>query len=350
MWGHFRPFVVALLLTALVDGACDLPSFAGPSPSIRPACVPPPSPTTGVAPSSRIPQIRISGIVRSRETCAPIEGVGVAAYEAHGDAVTLGSRVVTISDSGGLFALEVVPGKYRLLFDPPQGSEFGSRWWPKESSYLYATSIDGDRADIVMLLPRGISISGRVITDTGAPIPDAHVRVSLANNQYDFAAITFTDGSGRYSVMVAPGDYRLQFFASPLWASQWWDNRSSYGAADTVIASRDVTDISVMLRPGKTLRGRITSASSGTLAGVFVFAMLPSTKNWCCEFVGYAAVDANGLFRFSVPDGTYRIGFIFSDNDEHFTVLWWPKGSYDVDEAGPVLVDRDRSDINLALP
>src|SRR5687767_11511616 len=115
MRAHFRPLMVALLLTALIDNACDLGPFAPPSRATRATCSPLALPSLSAAPSSAAGTLRFSGIVRNAETCAAVGGVRVAAYEAHSTALTISSREFARTDASGLFVLSVPAGLYRLL-------------------------------------------------------------------------------------------------------------------------------------------------------------------------------------------------------------------------------------------
>jgi hypothetical protein len=301
------------------------------------------------SPSAPVPdgKIRFSGIVRGAETCAAVAQVQVGAYEAHSGALTITTLDVATTDASGLFTLTVPTGVYRILFVAPAGSGLASRWWVHELSYVRATSLDGDRAGLDMLLPHGFTISGNVITDTGAPL-QAGILVSPATDYFDYVTSAFSGPDGHYTVTVATGDYRLHFLVAPPWASQWWNKRSSHDAAEDVIVAKDVTDVSVMVHTGRVVSGRVTLSSKPT-ERVLAFATLPSTR-MCCEFVGNAFTRADGTFRMALPDGTYRIGFAFTDRNGHLFANWWPDGSLDMAKAGPVLVDRDRTDIDYDVP
>jgi hypothetical protein len=344
---------VALLLAALVESACDLQPFAAPSPSARHTCAPLalPSPTAE-APTGKI---RLSGIVRSAETCAGIEDVVVIAYAAHRGAVTIASTEATGSDGSGLFTLYVPTGIYHVLFIPPDGSGLASRWWPREPTYLRALSIDAARDGLDMQLPKGFTISGNVMTDAGAPARQSYIRVSPSSDTYDFVTSTNADRDGHYSVTVTSGIYRVQFFAPPPWVGQWWKKRASYANADdVVVAAKDVGDVSVILSQGRTVSGRVAAADATPVEDAFAFAALTTTTNWCCEFVAVSgSSSADGVYRLALPEGTYRIGFLFSDPDGRPYALWWPgpatAPSTGMESSRPVVVDRDRSDIDLTL-
>jgi len=351
--GSLARITVALLLAALIDGACDLQPFAAPSPSARHTCAPLalPSPSAA-APTGKI---RLSGIVRSADTCAGIEDVVVVAYAAHRGAVTISSTETTGSDGSGLFTLYVPTGIYHVLFVPPDDSGLASRWWLREPSYLRATSIDAARDGLDMQLPKGFTISGDITTDTGAPARRSYIRVSPSSDTYDFVTSTNADRNGHYSVTVTSGIYRVQFFAPPPWVGQWWKKRSSYAGADeVVVASKDVSDVSVMLSLGRSVSGRVAYPDSTPLEDATAFAALPTTTNWCCEFVAVSdSGNVDGVYRLSVPEGTYRIGFLFSDPDGRPYALWWPgpatAPTTAMESSRPVVVDQDRSDINLTL-
>lgn len=349
-----RRAAIFAILFVVIAGACTSP-FAGPQASARATCAPvslPSATPSGTPAASGVTvsvSLTISGIVRSAASCAAVESVSVLAYEAHLGAITISPLGGATTDASGLFELQVPRGTYRVLFIPPDDSALASRWWTNQPSYVRATPINVDHIGIDVLLPHGVSITGTVLSDSGAPQP-AGVRATRAlSDEYDFVTAASTDRSGHYTLMVLPGEYRLQFSALPPWAGQWWEKRNSYAQSDNIAVAQDIKDVSIMLHTGSTLSGRLTSPDASPLRGALAFAARPTTTGWCCEFVSNIKTDADGRYSLAVPDGTYRVGFLFTLPNGHFVAFWWPGGGT-LEEAGNVIVNGARTDVDLQLP
>lgn len=348
MWTKGRALVAVTLVSALVNGACDLGQPTTASPSPRPTCPTIAMPSaTSVSP--RTGEIKLSGIVRSAETCAGVHSVRVGAYDGESGALMVGPRGTAVTDASGMFAIAVPEGTYRMLFSPPSGSGLATRWWKNEHSYVRAMSIKEELTTLDVLLPRGFSVSGRVVGQDGVGI-QAAVTVSLASSRYELVTGLLSDGSGQFSVALLAGDYRFQFESGLPWASQWFNSRASQAEGDNVIVAKDVTDLNVTLVKGPIVSGRVMYADSRPVEGTIAFAALPTTRGWCCEFAALTYTAADGTFGFAVPRGTYRIGFMFSSAaDGRPFAYWWPSGSRNMEDADPVQVERDRADIDLRV-
>ena len=348
MWTKGRAVVTAVLVSALVSSACGLGQPTTASPSLRPTCPTVATPSaTSVSP--RTGDIKLTGIVRSAETCAGVDSVRVGAYDGESGALLLGPLGTAMTDASGVFAITVPEGTYRMLFMPPSSSGLATRWWKNEHSYVRATSIKEDVSTLDMLLPRGFSVSGHVVGQDGVGT-QASVTVSLASGRYEYVTGLLSDGSGQFSVALLAGDYRFRFESGLPWASQWFNSRASQAEGDNVVVARDVTDLNVTMVKGPIVSGRVVYPDSRPVEGTIAFAALATTRGWCCEFAALTYTAANGTFGFALPRGTYRIGFMFTNPaDGRPFAYWWPSGSRNMEDADPVAVERDRGDIDLRV-
>src|SRR3954451_23501069 len=72
--------------------------------------------------------------------------------------------------------------------------------------------------------PNLVSVSGTVVDAAGVPV--AGQRVGAAVNGNQGSVVTTTDANGFYSMLVLPGDYRVQFAVSGFWVvATWWRAR-----------------------------------------------------------------------------------------------------------------------------
>jgi hypothetical protein len=209
--------------------------------------------------------------------------------------------------------------------------------------------IEKELTTMDMRLPRGFSVSGRVVDQDGVGTLAA-VTISLASSRYEFVTGALSDSTGKFSVALLAGDYRFQFDAGRPWASQWFNARGSQAEGDNVIVAKDVTDLNVKLVKGPIVSGRVLYPDLRPVEGTIAFAALPTTRGWCCEYAALTYTEADGTFSFALPRGTYRIGFMFTNAaDGRPLVYWWPSGSRNMEDADPVAVERDRGGIDLKV-
>jgi hypothetical protein len=339
---------VLVILLSLLNASCTLVTPFSSSASPTPTCAPV-SPPTASPPTSGI---LVSGIVRSAGSCSGVSAVRITAYEGQSGANILFPTEVVKTDASGLFEMRLPTGSYRVLFSPPVGSGLGPQWWLREKTYSRARTISASQGSIDVLLGRGFTIGG-VVTDSGnVPLDGGSMSVSPgspAPTEYDLVTVGGIDDQGRFSIMIAPGLYRLKFYGLAPIVSGWWRDRATFGEADDVVASRDVIDLRVTLGTGSTIRGRLTLASGEPASGAYPVAAHATTQGWCCEFETAAAeTDKDGNFTMYVRDGTYRVGFVVQ-TAPRTVIYWWPSAT-SYENAGAVEVRGDRRGVDMRLP
>lgn len=88
-----------------------------------------------------VPVTQIGGYVRSGPAFGDgVEGARVAAYLAGG---TPCCRAVGVAMTGynGTFLMQVPPGTYRIVVDPPAGSPYAAQWWRAAAGFATATDV-----------------------------------------------------------------------------------------------------------------------------------------------------------------------------------------------------------------
>lgn len=210
---------------------------------------------------------RVTGRITNASGAA-LEGARVAIDE--GGKVNYQESVT--SDASGEYTLEGAPlGEHAVLFSK-QG------FAPVKKSITVDRS--GTRVDAQ--LSEGLSLQGRVVTDTGTPVADAEVNAwsSAANSGGNQ---TTTDGNGRFRIAgLSSGIYRLHA------AKQGFVE----GRADDVDIER-AGEVTLTLRQGATIVGRVTGVELGR----------PDAQ----VRVGVGAADYSPRWADVQPDGTYRI-------------------------------------------
>lgn len=113
-----------------------------------------------------------------------------------------GSTIVSATtDASGNYSLSVEGGTYTIKVTPPAGSGF-------QSVTALNRVIAGATILDFALVPADTSeLSGRLLDALGNPLPRQNIGLALAGtNNYRYV---LTDATGKYSIRVSPGNYRL---------------------------------------------------------------------------------------------------------------------------------------------
>jgi MYXO-CTERM domain-containing protein len=178
---------------------------------------------------------------------APVSGATVAAINPWFSA----SRTTTGDD--GHFKIDGLdPGEYRVGVAPAQDDPRLVRYHPDGRSYCDAARIrlhpHTERTGVDLALPRGATIQGLLLDQSGEPIPDAGVSATPVEGASARRSTT-TDASGVFRVRgldVASGgakQWRVKAAVSG-WPVQWLGERYEESEATAFsVGSRGTTDI-----------------------------------------------------------------------------------------------------------
>ena len=133
-------------------------------------------------------------------------------------------------------------------------------------------------------LPAGVSVEGRVVDASGAPMAAAEVRLGSAGAGLRHEYRSRTDSDGLFRVEpVAADTYRLQATAP--------DRSSGEAPQPVVVEDQPVDGLEVVLEPGAVLSGRVLGLSPDQLALVSVEAQAENGRK------REARVDASGSYQ-----------------------------------------------------
>ena len=144
--------------------------------------------------------------------------------------------------------------------------------------------------------------------------PVANISVYAFSLDGTFRGSATTNSSGQYSLPLAPGSYRLQFFdlSSSLGLVDEWSGDSLFesSASSVVVPDGGSTTVNAALAQGGAIAGSVTSASAGFM-GAMVFAFDPTLRSW--EYVRNAIFSTVSPEAYTVqglsPTLGYRIIF-----------------------------------------
>lgn len=246
---------------------------------------------------------KISGIVRDATTQAALADIRVTAYDAAGNGVAN-----VRSDATGHYSLALPAGSYRLVFDDATAGAHASVYWLNANSFDVATVLavaaGETRSGVDAAMPAGGRFEGTVVSGaSGAVI--AGISVAAFNADGTTRAQTVTDASGRYSLLVPPGTYRLGAFDRSLaYAAMFHPQQLVFaGAIPISIASAQrIGALDFGLSPGGRFSGVVRDvATSAPVSGVTVGAFAAGA------LVASTTTASDGSYRFVAPPGSYSV-------------------------------------------
>ncbi|MGV9210328.1 carboxypeptidase regulatory-like domain-containing protein [Micromonospora sp. RB23] len=208
------------------------------------------------------------------------------------------------TDDDGRFAINALPGRYRVSFNPIEGS-YQTQYVPgkldEEGASVFEVKLDAVTEVNETVLPVG-GLTGRFTTATGAALANAQVDITTVNSYG--GAWTQTDSNGRFNVEVLQGSYKVAFST---------DDRQQYYRGKLTAEAADVVEI----RGGQqtTIADSLLGTGSVTIAAVDSVTGAP-VANFCADSVcsnGSGTVTVSGL-----PQGQHDL-FLYAPDGHYFS-------------------------------
>ena len=206
------------------------------------------------------------------------------------------------SGAGGQYALVVAPGEYKIgAFD--SSLTYATRFYPDTADFRFAERLWmlGNTGGINLTLPRGGRITGTVRRPNGQPFTG--IIVAAYDSSGTAIAQSVSAADGKYTIVVAPGAYRVLAFDTQLTcATSYAGGATSFDttvprqvAADAVVA------VNLDMRSGLRVGGQVLSERGAALSDIEVVALDAAGNR-----VG-GATSRDGSFTVVVLPGTYRL-------------------------------------------
>lgn len=213
----------------------------------------------------------ITGRVVDAVSGGGIESLPVFAEDSSGNF----RRLTSYTISGGLYAIAVPPGTYKIAV---QDSRYTNPWYggAQDSGSAAPVSVAAtakvENVDFLLRLKGGISGTVKD-SQTGLPVANAQITAYQEGTAGLFS--TKTDDQGNISdLQVLDGNYRI-LIAHNSYVTQWYQHAATEADAATVaVTGPTITGIgNIELLKRASISGKITDGVSGNgIGGLFVYA------------------------------------------------------------------------------
>ena len=297
-----RPFVVGLAVVALtVPVALARADLAPDVPVTRAAA--PAAATVAATAAAAAPVI--TGTVRAADTGRGLAEAQVVAFSAAGGTWSAGDDDGTFSmamtDEKGAFRLPKLRTgvEYRILVVPRPGSAYVPSYAPG-TQHAAAAALVAAPGRVVVRLPRGQVVTGRLLDPKGRPADRGHVSLVGADDA-ELQGSGTTDAKGRWRATVVPGRYLVTAFDGE---GLWWAP-----GVDDVRKATVLTVRAGRATPALTVRTPKPALVDTTVVDAPTRASLPEAcaeegyREWDPAAEGPGGLSLGWSLSFSVADG-----------------------------------------------
>ena len=188
------------------------------------------------------------------------------------------------------------------------------------------------------------TISGMTTAAGGTPLPSMTV-VAYGSTGTE-AGRTSTDASGRYSLILPAGTYRvLAFDPQGTYATGFYNEASSFETSNalTLAATDDVTANFILVRAGR-LTGVVHSTEGTALSSMIVAAYNEDGSRR-----GFTMTDSAGGYTLVLPPGTYRVA-AYDDTAVYAVQFFREKSSFESADRITVTAGFTTGAVDFSLP
>jgi len=204
------------------------------------------------------------------------DGVGLGSIWVEADSVNYSNGGYTAAD--GTYSVSVAPGSYTLWFSD-YSATYGTGYYSTAGFTYFSSSASKvaiSTADVTgknVTLPLAVHIKGKVTKSGGGGLDGVEVDASGVG----YSGGSYTAADGTYSVPVAPGSYKLEFWGTSGYASGYYSTTGfTYGppsaASVVTVSTADATGKNVVLPLAVYLSGKVTDTGDNPLSNIQVVA------------------------------------------------------------------------------
>ena len=177
----------------------------------------------------------------------PLTGIVVAAYNTDGS-----RRGFAKTDGSGVYGLVLPPGTYRFVaYD--ESLNYATSFYRGQTSFEAAApvSVSSAVSSIDFTLPLAAKVTGSAL-DRGTRAPLASLSVEAHAPAGDLVYSTTTGADGRFTMALAPGDYKfLAFDEAKHYAVSYYSDANSFASAPSfhLAAGQALSGVDFLMSP-----------------------------------------------------------------------------------------------------
>ena len=266
----------------------------------------------------------VSGTAVDAVTHLPLPSILVYAFTPAGAQVS-----VTTTDASGAFRFTLAAGEYRFVA-ADTSRVYATAYYDGSNSFegarVVTVAAGEQRSGVELALRRGARVSGHVNA--------ANLVVAAYNLDGTLHATTTSDAAGNYTLVVAPGEYRIAVSdPSLVYATLFYGGVTDFRFAPILSIMEDMSGVDVTLPRGGQVSGTVRNSSSQGLSGITVAAYDALGRLIVTSMTGsdgrYVLVVAPGIYRFVAFDA--RLEYVTS----------YTGGATSYETAGPLAVEME---------
>lgn len=238
-------------------------------------------------------------------------------------------------DADGYFQIPkwLPAGEYTLRFvKPPSSTQYESEFWndkfvgdADDADWIDLTEGDAFEANAELGLPR--TVGGTVKNTSGTVLAGTQVTAYRYDADADYwnpAADAVTTASGKYTLSVSPGVYRIGF-ERPGYLERFYTSATTVESAKSItVGATAVTGVNATLLRSSSITGKITLAPSKPVkhpgAGDIEIIACPTTEPCSRDFGGFEA-------DYNAATGAYKVAGL-APGKYHLLVSYLGQGNF----------------------
>ena len=281
----------------------------------------------------------VAGLVTDAQSHLPLPGLMVSAYTAEG---VLVASVLT--DGFGRYELVIADGTFRLLVADP-GRIYATAFFAGANSFAQTPGLalvpGQSLTNIPLEVERGGFVSGRV-SASGA---FCCITVAAYNSDGSQRGTTLIDSSGRYQLLLPPGDFRIGAYDDSLvYAPRFYMGSTTFhGATPVTVLRSQTTLVDLSLDRAARVTGQVFDATTRLAIGSIMVSAYDSAGNLAAT----VNTTTSGSYLLGLAAGRYRL-VAFDPSLRYATAYPQLATTFEESSAYDLLADATRS-VDFAL-
>ena len=283
-------------------------------------------------------QLAEAGKITGRVTGPENQGLLQITVQVYDQTETLVRETTTLGEEteedGDYIIAGLETGKYKVRFFDNYERRYIEEWYNDKTNFTAADNITVTIGQITSGIDGQLTEAGKItgrVTGAGGTDGLGGVQISVYDAGSNLIATSSTAADGAYTVFGLPTGVYTVFFSEPVTnTNQWYNNKSSSGAADPVSVTIGQTTAGIDAQLAvSAISGRVTDLEGHGVSDVNVEVY--SDPGHTVQ--GSTLTGADGRYAICLPAGAYKVFF-----GSAYIVGVWYNNQADFDDANSVVV------------